>query len=156
MTAVFEEYRAADLFEILFECQDATARSACGNLFKYLMAKLKIIEKDVLFEQEEFEFEVYDEDGNVSGKKKELRPKAICARFFNHCLTLLNTRAPRHWSKFMDFLEIIQAFGMGDVEGTKRNTTMLPNFDCKTEEARLGLKYCFKMGMIERITDFIL
>lgn len=55
MTAVFEDYKAEDLFEILFECQDATARSACGNIFKYLMAKLKVIEKDILFEQEEYE-----------------------------------------------------------------------------------------------------
>lgn len=44
MKAVFAEDNAEDLFEILFECQDATARSACGNLFKYLMAKLKVIE----------------------------------------------------------------------------------------------------------------
>lgn len=120
------------------------------------MAKLKIIEKDILLEQEEVEFDVFDEEGNVTGQRKELRPKAICARFFNYCLTLLNTRAPRHWSKFMDFLEIIQAFGMGDVDGTKRNTSVLPNFDINTQEARLGLQYCFKMGMIERITDFIL
>jgi len=107
MKSVFAEDKAEDLFEILFECQDATARSACGNLFKYLLARLKIIEKDILFEHEEVEINLIDKEGNPAGTRKDLRPKAISARFFNYCLTLLKNRAARSWSKFADYLEII-------------------------------------------------
>lgn len=36
------------IFELLLDCTDSTARSTIGDLFKYLLCKLKMIEKDVL------------------------------------------------------------------------------------------------------------
>ena len=52
----FKEDDCNYLFEILLECTDTTARQHVGNLIKYILVKLKNLEKDKLYEMETVEY----------------------------------------------------------------------------------------------------
>lgn len=78
MKGLMSENNAECIFEVLLDCTDTTSRQNVGNLTKYLMSKLKMIEKDHLFDTEEYEEEVLDDDGKVVDKIKMTKPKAVC------------------------------------------------------------------------------
>lgn len=62
---------------------------------KYILVRLKMKEKDYLFEAEDYEFEGDD------GKKITLqRHKSLSARFIVKMLELLNTKVAKNWSHF--------------------------------------------------------
>jgi hypothetical protein len=74
------------LFSLLLECPDSRARQSIANLLKFVLCKLKFIEKDYLMEPEDFEVEGDD------GKKMTMRRhKALCSRFVVRALDLLNS-----------------------------------------------------------------
>lgn len=58
MEECFKEDNCNYIFEILLECSDSTARLHVANLIKFLINKLKIIEKDKLYETEQVEHEI--------------------------------------------------------------------------------------------------
>jgi len=78
MKGLMSENNAECIFEVLLDCTDTTSRQNVGNLTKYLMSRLKMIEKDYLYENEEFEEEIIGDDGKVVNKIKMTRPKAVC------------------------------------------------------------------------------
>lgn len=51
----FKEDNCNYLIEILLECTDSTARLYVGNLLKFILNKLKIMEKDKLYDIERVE-----------------------------------------------------------------------------------------------------
>lgn len=150
------ENNAECILEVLLDCTDTTARQNVGNLTKYLLTKLKIVEKDDLLKTEEFEEEVIGDDGKVTDKIKMERPKAVCVQFVNHCLSLLQTRVAKAWSRFDQFLDMLYGFAIGSPEQTKNNVYTQPDFDVTAESARLGIEFCYKNNIIEQIGDFIL
>jgi len=83
------------LISLLLECPDNKARSCVAALMKYILVRLKMKEKDYLFEAEDYEFEGDD------GKKITLqRHKSLSARFVVKMLELLNTKVAKNWSHF--------------------------------------------------------
>jgi len=83
------------LISLLLECPDNKARSCVATLVKYILVRLKMKEKDYLFEAEDYEFEGDD------GKKITLqRHKSLSARFVVKMLELLNTKVAKNWSHF--------------------------------------------------------
>jgi hypothetical protein len=57
MEQCFKEDNCNYLIEILLECSDSTARTHVANLLKFVLNKLKMMEKDSLYETETVEFE---------------------------------------------------------------------------------------------------
>jgi len=81
-----------------------------ANLVRFLVNKLKIIEKDRLYETVKVEHE-------IEGKKVTIEQNvALSARFINKALNLLPTMVSKNWARFDNFLEIIYAFGVGEAE----------------------------------------
>jgi hypothetical protein len=72
---------------------------------------LKIIEQDILYENETIE--ETDEKGVVFNVE---RPKAISSRFIMKCFSVLNTQAAKNWNKFDNFLELLHSFALGEKE----------------------------------------
>jgi len=72
------------MLEILLDCSDSTARSTIGDLFCYLLSKLKMLEKELL--------------------KSDDHEKTVSARFVNLITSHLNLRAAKSWSKFDRYL----------------------------------------------------
>jgi hypothetical protein len=94
--------------EILLECTDATTRLYVGGLVKFIVTKLKVIEKDRLHEMETITST--SESGEVTTVQQ---PASICARFILKCLSILNTQVAKSWSRFDNFLDILYAFALG-------------------------------------------
>lgn len=144
------------ILEVLLDCTDTTSRQNVGNLIKYLLTRLKLIEKDDMLRTEEYEEEIIGDDGKVVDKIKQTRPVAVCAQFIAHCLELLQTRVAKAWSRFDQFLDMLYGFVVGAPEQTKNNVFKQPEYDPKSEAARVGIEFCFKNRVLEQIGDFIL
>ena len=82
----FDEDDCNYLFEILLECSDILARQNVVVFLKYLLNKLKLQEREFLYEMETVE--LIDAKNE---KYTEQRPKSLYARFTLKCFALLNT-----------------------------------------------------------------
>jgi hypothetical protein len=95
--------------ELILECPDSCAKPATAYLCKYLLARLKIIEKDSLLSNEQ---EIcVGADGN-----EYKQPKAVSARFINLMVALLNTRVAKNSTKFNSYLDILSSFCFDSAE----------------------------------------
>jgi hypothetical protein len=97
----FEDDNCNYLFEIMLECSDGVARNHVSNLVKFLLNKLKVIEKDRLYEIRKVEHEIKGEKVTFD------QHVALSARFINKALNLLTTQVARNWSRFDNFLEVL-------------------------------------------------
>ena len=107
MEMLFEEDECDYVFDILLECTDITSRLYIAHLMKFLLNKLKVIEKDyindtkkVTVTNEKGESETYDEY------------IALSSRFIMKALSLLKTKVAKNWAKFDYFLEVIYSFAL--------------------------------------------
>jgi len=79
-----------------------------GNLVKFIVNRLKVIEADKLFMTEVIT--TTNDKGETSTVEQ---PASLCARFILKCLSLLNTQVAKNWSRFEQFLDILYTFGCG-------------------------------------------
>ena len=107
MQMLFEEDNCDYIFDILLECSDITSRLYVSHLIKFVLNKLKVIEKDYLYEtrkvsiiNDKIEAEEHDEY------------VALSARFIQKALSLLKTKVPKNWTRFEYFLETIYSFAV--------------------------------------------
>ena len=89
--------------ELILECPDSCAKPATAYLCKYLLARLKIIEKSALLSNEQET--CVGADGN-----EYKQPKAVSARFINLMVALLNRRVAKRRTKFNSYLYILSSF----------------------------------------------
>jgi len=136
---------------ILLECPDNVARLNVANLVTFIINKLKIKEKDYLYETVRQEIEFKDSDGKDQVRIEE-NPRAMTSKFILKCLDNLNTMVAKNWSRFEQFLEVILSFGIGDSETQK-------SFSCEEEKVafeRIGLEFLFRQNFIGKACDFLL
>ena len=95
--------------ELILECPDSCAKPATAYLCKYLLARLKIIEKSALLSNEQET--CVGADGN-----EYKQPKAVSARFINLMVALLNTRVAKSSTKFNSYLDILSSFCFDSAE----------------------------------------
>lgn len=116
VSSLLEENNAESILEVLFECTDRVAQTNVARLIKYLLCRLKVLEKKDLLEGAT---EVIKEKRMEDGKEVEVQhniPKAISAKFMNVLLFHLKDRAARSWSRFEHYLDIIKAFGLNSAD----------------------------------------
>ena len=104
------------LMELLLECTDLTARMNVATLMKYILNRLKVLEKDILYETETFSYEQKDEKTGEPIKIIRTQPAALCARFILKGFGLLNTYVAKNWSRFDNYLDVLYSFAVGDSE----------------------------------------
>jgi len=147
MEQCFKEDNCDYLIEILLECSDSTARLYVGNLIKFILATLKRVEKDRLYNTEKVE------TTNEKGETVLIEQySALSSRFMMKCLNLLNTQVAKNWSRFDSFLEILYTFAVGEHE-TPLDAEDEAIID---EDERVGLEFFFKHRFIEKACDFLL
>lgn len=101
----FNEDKWQYLFDILLECTDSTARQHVGLLIKFILVRLKSVEKDRLTEVEPLV--------NEAGEKVGERFVALSSRFIAQSVSILNTQVAKNWGRFDSFLEILYIFALG-------------------------------------------
>jgi hypothetical protein len=100
----------------MLECPDSITRLNVTNLVKFIILKLKVKEKDILYDTTKEEVEYRSQDGQLSYKRIEETPVAITTKFINKCLDNLNTLIAKNWARFDYFLEVLASFATGDQE----------------------------------------
>lgn len=141
----FKEDNCNYIFEIMLEATDAVARNHVSNLMKFIINKLKVVEKDRLYDVEKVEHEVNGEKVTID------QHVALSARFINKALNLLNTTVAKNWSRFDNFLEVIEAFAFGIQDPKAQQQIQQTNtYD------QVGLEFLFRVSFIEKACDFIL
>ncbi len=156
VSSLLNENNAECIMEILFECTDKVSQANVARLVKYLLCRLKELEKDDLISGATEVFtETRKGDGEEAIEHKHILPKAICAKFMNVLLYHLKERAARSWARFDNYLEIIKAFGINSAEDIE-NESDQDSYNLKSDGARIGLEFYFQHNILERLLDFIL
>jgi hypothetical protein len=95
------EAKGEPLYELVLDCIDTIARNNVADLFRYLITKVKMAEKDELLSDK------YQD--TVSHKMMQM-------------LTVgLVTRAAKNWTRFEKYLELFQAFAFYSPEAIKKS-----------------------------------
>ena len=123
------------IMDVLMDCQDKLATVNCQNLFVYALKRAFKLDKDRLYETEEYELELEDSTTKEKVTIKCERPKSLAPRFIKKALSLLNTRIARSWNKFEYFVDIFLQLAI------------------ESEEA---LEYFFHIHLVKYLCDFIL
>lgn len=160
LDTVYEVDNFEYLFELLLECRDTLARSHIATLMKHILVTLKMQDKDIFFEAEDYEVE-----GDDGRKMTMQRPKSLFARFITSALGLLNTKVAKSWSRFDQFHELIHFVILADLPDIAelKPVQKVGEFSGAGESltntsagARVGLEYLFKLRYLEKASDFML
>lgn len=121
MSSLLDENNAECILELFFECTDKVSQANAARLIKYLLCRLKVIEKEELLSRA---VETVTEKEIENGEeviKTVLLPKSICAKFMNVLLYHLFGRAARSWSRFDYYLDVLKAFGLNSAEEIEKD-----------------------------------
>jgi hypothetical protein len=89
---VLDDNNGEQILEILLDCVDSTSRMAVGELWRWLLAKCKMIELDML--------------------KDERHETSITLQFLRMLNSNLHVRAAKAWSRFDQYLELYSALAL--------------------------------------------
>jgi hypothetical protein len=164
LRGLFEGDGSHAILELLLDNTEASGRIHIAHFVKFLLAHVKLLEKDKILnnEREPGTGPVYDKTGEVIGtlnaEEGDTQPASVAARFMDHLIMLLPVRVARAWSRFDEFLEIIYSFAAFTPEQILASgpgyTQAVPEMD--SDSVKVGLHYFFTAKMLEKIGDFIL
>jgi hypothetical protein len=123
------------LLMIMLECPDAVARLNVAILIKFILNKLKVRERDILYEVQRVE---YQQEGLT---RVEETPLAITSKFMFKCLDNLNTLVAKNWARFDYFLDVLCSFALGETDSA---------------DEKIGLEFLFRHQFIGKACDFLL
>jgi len=155
-----EENNDNMVFELLLDNTECGSRLQISHLFKWLLAHVKLFEKDLILNgtTEEIEKKTYDELGQENGTDKFTQPASVAVRFMNQMINQLNFRVAKSWARFDEFIEMVLSFGVYTPEHIYAKGPGFTNeeFDKDSDSFEIGMTYFFRENMIQRIGDFIL
>ena len=113
MQSLLEEKNYEIVIEVLLECKDKLAQKNVARVVRYLLCKMKMIEKaDIQSDAKENYADTFtDTDGKEHTLQKE-RPKALTLRFLDQLLSGLSARAATNWQRFEYYLELLLAYAL--------------------------------------------
>lgn len=113
MTSLLDEDDAEPIMEILFECTKYNARKSLIKIIRFLVCRLKEIEKDlVLAGLTDTITETFTDIYGEQGTKQKHEPRALCLKFMANVKAYMTTRAARAWKIIDTYMELIFSFGV--------------------------------------------
>ena len=159
---LIEEDDAETILEILLEGRDSLAQKHVGRVMKYMLCKLKMLEKEDIEEgTKESYMQTYTDDDGKETEVEEERYKALSLQILQLLIDCLDERAPKAWKTFDQFNELFFAFGVFSPEDiqerwTGETTISCIPFDKESEAYQIGMGLFFRWNMLERLGDFVL
>ena len=142
MNQCYQEDMFEYLLNIMLECPDPVARMNVSILVKFIINRLKLKEKDILYDVSREEV-TYTMNPNTLVeqivKREVVTPVAMVSKFMLKVIDNLNTLVAKNWSRFDYFLEMIYSFGMGDFDSQANST---PEEQAQIES--IGLEFLFR------------
>ena len=159
MQELLDDDDAEPVFEILFDCSDSMARRNLIKVIRYLVCRLKEIEKDeVLSGATDSITETFMTIHGEQGSREVLEPRSKCLKFMSIVMALMTTRAARNWKQIDTYMEVLLAFGAQSAEDIEREQNALskPTWDKKSVGYRTGMTELMRRDFLAKLGDFIL
>ena len=113
MQALLDDDDAETVMEILFECADRLARKNLIRIIRYLICRLKDIEKDKIIANEfDIVTETFTTYNGETGTKQHKEPRSLVLKFMLLLRCVMKTRAARSWKIIDTYMEIFFSFGL--------------------------------------------
>ena len=146
--------------EVLLESKDGSAQKHCARVIKYLLCKMKMIEKDDIRNdtREKYTETITGTDDGVDRTEEKERPKALSLRFMNLMVGYLPDRAAKNWKTFDHYLEVILAFAIHAPEELETDPSPQEGltWNKDSEAYQIGMELYFKKNMLEYLGDWVL
>ena len=124
LKSLLDDNNAEVMMEILLEGKDSLALKHVSRVMKYLLCKMKMLEKEDI---EDEVMETYQDDFTDSEGKRHVvekqRPKALSLQLLDIMLGFLPDRAPKAWKTFVYFFEVVLAFALYSPDELKEKRT---------------------------------
>lgn len=112
MEELIDEDDAEPVLEILFDCEDTAARRNLIKVIRYLVCRLKEIEKDLVLSQAHNTItENYIDEYGAYKVRTLLEPRALVLKFMSIIMGNMSIRAARNWKQIDTYLELLLSFG---------------------------------------------
>lgn len=113
METMLDDDDAEPIMEILFDCPDKIARKNLIRIIRYLLCRLKDIEKDKIMANE---FDVLTETfttySGETATRQILEPRSFALKFIKLLKSIMSTRAARSWKLIDTYMDIFFSFGV--------------------------------------------
>lgn len=120
MRTLLDEDDAEPIMEILFECTKSNARGSLIKIIRFLVCRLKEIEKDeILAALTDTTTETFIDIYGEQGTRQKSEPRALCLKFMANVKAYMSTRAARAWKIIDTYMDLLFSFGVqgsNDVE----------------------------------------
>ena len=144
MKQLLDDDDAEVVMEILFDCPDMHARRNLIRIIRYLVCRLKEIEKDAILgnefdEIEETYVDIYKRQCTRSRKV----PKALVLRFLDLLKAFMPTRAARSWKLIDTYMELLHSFGVQSASDVENEIGARETWSRKSEGYQIGMTVYF-------------
>ena len=113
MQTLLDDDDAEAVMEILFDCPDRIARKNLIRIIRYLVCRLKEIEKDKIIANEfDVTTETYTTYTGETATRQQQEPRSLVLKFMQLLRSLMSTRAARSWKIIDTYMEIFFSFGL--------------------------------------------
>ena len=121
MQELLEDDDAEPVMEILFDCNDSLARRNLIKVIRYLICRLKEIEKDeVLSGVTDTQTQTVVNMHGEQVYREILTPRALCLKFMAEIFVNMRTRAARNWKIIDTYMDVLLSFGVQSPEDVEK------------------------------------
>lgn len=123
MEALIDEDEAIAVQEILFECTDKTARRNLMRIIRYLVCRLKEIEKNEIIN--DLTDKTTETCVNCYGEqvtREVYEPRALVAKFMKLFQGMMFNRATKSWKQIDSYMELLLSYGVQSAEDVENET----------------------------------
>ena len=159
MQELLDEDDAEPVLEILFDCEDTSARRNLIKVIRFLVCRLKEIEKDlVLSGAHDTITESYINFYGEQAVREKLEPRALVLKFMSHVMALMTTRAARNWKQIDSYMDLIFSFAVQEPSDIDKeiNLATKPTWDKTSVGYRVGMTELLRKDFLSKLGDFIL
>ena len=157
MQAMLDDDDAETVMEILFECADKLARKNLIRIIRYLICRLKDIEKDKIIANEfDIITETFTTYNGETGTKQIKEPRSLVLKFMLLLKCQMKTRAARSWKIIDTYMEIFFSFGLQSAQDVDLEIGAKQPWTRESSGYQIGMMELCRSDFLVQLGDFIL
>lgn len=159
MQTLLDEDDAEPVMEILFECVKSNARQSLIKIIRFLVCRLKEIEKDeILAALTDTTTETFIDVYGEHGTRQKSEPRALCLKFMANVKAYMSTRAARSWKIIDTYMELLFSFGVQGSSDVEKEMLLGSKQTWSKDSVgyNVGMTEYFRTDMMSLLGDFIL
>ena len=162
MQEIVDNDEGETVMEILFECPDKLARNHLIRIIRYLVCRLKEIEKDKIMANEfDTITETYVNIYGETGTRQIKEPRSLSLKFLGLLKGEMHSRAAKSWKQIETYMDLLFSFGVQSAQDVEDESTgkvgsKSRNYDRESLGYQIGMTEFARTDFITTIGDFVL